>query len=332
MKKVLTVALVLVAFALSGVAAVSAQEKEMKVTVTAGADDAKPCAKAPNLTDEQKAKLEGMRRECALKGEELRADLAKLRVAMKRAMSADEPKLAEIEAVVKKMSAVREQMQMNRIQCMLEARAILGPEWREHCGSGCGRMRGDGGLGPAWMGMMGDEENLDVTVETADEDAPGGMRVMRLRGDGVDRPGRRMLMPRSPEGCGGAPGACMGEAPHAGCPMAEGRRGAAMRAPRAPMRNLRVERMHAGPGAGCAMMNVPGRVCAGTCATAEKTRKVIVVKKGEAGRECAGTCGSGGARRGNWESRMFRPQGKKTHRCAGDCAGAGEGCKIIVKP
>lgn len=361
MKKSLTVAFVLAAFVLSGAAMVSAQEKEMKVTVTAGADEAKARAKEMRLTDEQRAKLAELRRECSLKGEELRADLAKLRVAMKRAMSVAEPNLAEIEGVVQKMSAVREKMQMNRIECMLQSRKILGPDWRKHGGLGCMGMSGDEGDGVMrWMGAGDDgEETYDIEIETEGEDAPGGMRVMRFRG-GDERPagmpGRKVLMLRSPEGCGGAPEACMGEAAHAGCPMMQGRHRAPMAAPRAPMKRMRVEKMRMAPGAGCGMKmekaagagcgmkmmkapgsrcgmkDVPGHVCSSSCVSTEKTCTVIV-KKGDKGRACPGTCGSRAGRRSNWEGRMFRPQGKKSHSCSGACAGAESGCRIkIVKP
>lgn len=365
MKKGLTVAFVLVAFVLAGAAMVSAQEKEMKVTVTAGADGAKACAKEMRLTDEQKDTLADLRRECSLKGEELRADLAKLRVAMKRAMSADEPNLAEIEGVVQKMSAVREKMQMNRIECMLQSRKILGPDWRKHGGLGCmgmsGCMSGDEGDGVMrWMGAGDDgEETYDIEIETEGEDAPGGMRVMRFRG-GDERtagmPGRKVLMLRSPEGCGGAPEACMGEAAHAGCPMMQGRHRAPMAAPRAPMKRMRVEKMRMAPGAGCGMKmekaagtgcgmkmmkapasgcgmkDVPGHVCSSSCASKEKTC-TVVVKKGDTKHECSGTCGEHAGRKSNWESRMFRPQGKKAHRCSGDCKSAEGGCTIkILKP
>jgi Spy/CpxP family protein refolding chaperone len=243
----------------------AAQEKEVKVTIVAEDEASAPRAGAMKLTDEQRAKVDELRTEQRLRTIELRADLAKLGVELKRETGKSEPDMEAVEAVLKKMSAVRERIQMSRIEHGMAMKKLLGDGWRSHAR----RERGE--KDTMWIGAGECEEHGDRDVRVIRfKDREGAAR----QGADGRRLGGMAVVPHA-KASGHAPGspAMMkhvrkGIVPKASCPAHDARGGKALRA-----RSAR-------------------KVCSGSCA----------------------------AHKSNWESRMFRPRGKKTeHRCV--CGG-----------
>ena len=233
MAKRFIVMLALAALMMSVSSALVAQEKEVKVIVSDNEESA-ACARGMKLTDEQRAKVEELRTEQRLRAIELRADLAKLDVELQRETDKNEPNMTSVEATLKKMSAVRERSQMNRIKHDLAMRKLLGDDWRA-------RVRPGGGDDMMWIEAEAEENSGRGERE---------VRVMRFR----DRDGR--------------------------------------------------ESMHR------------ERLAPGACCPARGTRefKILRARSGRA------ACHADGARKNNWDSRMFRPRGKGTDRCcSGDC-------------
>ncbi len=319
MVKRFVIALALVALIILPASQMAAQEKEVKVTVTAGDDESAVCGgMMPKLTDEQREKIERLREEQRLTGIELRADLQKLGVELKREMNKPDPDMKAVESVLKKMSAVRERMQMGRIEHNLAMRKLLGDNWRAHMSLG----RGDGEM--LWIEADAEDAESDSHVER-------DMRVYRMRGDDRSSRGRegRMRMMRSRSG--GFMQGC--------CPS--------------------VRMMRGGNTPCCAhgggmMMMKEGHECTAECAhgggmmmmkkghecTAECAHGGGMMMRGGCAPKMAGGCASGGAammkcsaagratctgkcspHKSSWEARMFRPRGKKTeaHRCTGEC-------------
>ena len=240
----------------------AAQEKEVKVTVVAGKDATATCAHASKLTDEQKAKVEGLRAEQRLQAIELRADLQKLGVELKREKGKAEPDMKAVEAVIKKMSAARERLQMNRIEHGIAMKKLLGDDWRGHMSSG-----------------RGGDEMMRVEGE-AGEGGERDVRVLRFR----DRDAAREARMPGPEG---RRVERMKAVPHAKMSVC---------APGSPA--MMKHRKGSAPKAGCMGHDARG----GNAVRARANRK-----------DCSGSCAP---YKSAWESRMFRPRGRKTeHRC-----------------
>jgi len=251
----------LAALAMFAASMAAAQEKEVKVTVVAGEDASATCAHASKLTDEQRAKVEELRAEQRLRAIDLRADLQKLGVELKRETGKAEPDMKAVEAILKKMSAAREKLQMSRIEHGVAMKKLLGDDWRGHMS------RGRGG-----------EETMRVEVE-AGEDCEHDVRVLRFKDRDAVREGRM--------------------------PGPDGRRFRVKAVPPAKMSAcvpghpvMMKHRKGSAPKAGCSGHDAWG----GKAVRARASRK-----------DCSGSCA---AHKSVWESRMFRPRGKKTeHRC-----------------
>ena len=106
MKKGLLVLVALSIALLMGASMLVAQEK-----ASAGMEKG-TCKKEMKLTDEQKTKIEEMKMNFRLKMIDLKAEQEKLGITLKKEMMKPEPAMKDIEVVVKKMSAVREQIQL----------------------------------------------------------------------------------------------------------------------------------------------------------------------------------------------------------------------------
>ncbi|MCX5752224.1 MAG: hypothetical protein NTW97_01120 [Candidatus Krumholzibacteria bacterium] len=158
------------------------------------------CMKEMKLTDEQKAKIEEIKTNFHMTMIDLKAERAKLCILLKKEMMKPEPAMKDIEGIVKKMSAVREKIQLAGIGHMLAMRKLLGTE-------ACKGMRCGMGMGCGRAGMRG--------MSCCEEDNDCSM--MCGQGPGMG------------EGCGGAgmkgrgagmKGGCMmGKDGAAGCPM-----------------------------------------------------------------------------------------------------------------
>ena len=161
--------------------------------------------KEMKLTDEQKAKIEDMKMSFRLKMIDLKAEREKLGIMLKKEMMKPEPLMKDIEVVVKKMSAVREQIQLAGIGHMLAMRKIIGPEAFKS-------MHGGMGMGCGMEGMRGmscgeeEEGCMMMRGEGCGMGEKGGMpakRMMRMR---TEAPGCGMDKAAGHEGCsmGGA--------------------------------------------------------------------------------------------------------------------------------
>jgi hypothetical protein len=100
------------------------------------------CKKEMKLTYEQKAKIEEMRTNLRLKMIDLKAEREKLAIALKQEMKKPEPSMQEIEGIVKKLSGVREKIQLATIEHRLAMKKFLGPDACKGgfmgMGEGCG--------------------------------------------------------------------------------------------------------------------------------------------------------------------------------------------------
>lgn len=120
-----------------------AQQSEKALPAAAQGKSPGHCSRMANLTEEQKTKVQELMEEQRLRIMDLRADLQKLSVALRRELNKKEPDRKAIEETVKKMSAVREQMMMTRIENRLSLKKILGDDWKAFSGRwGFGCMEG----------------------------------------------------------------------------------------------------------------------------------------------------------------------------------------------
>jgi hypothetical protein len=225
MKKGLTILVALSIALLMGASMLVAQEKAavekekascQKEMQVAGKEMGS-CGKEMKLTDEQKAKLEEIMMNFRLKMIDLKAEREKLGITLKKEMMKPEPVMQDIEGIVKKMSAVREKIQMAGIECKLACRKLLGPEACKGMPGGMGSMRG--------MSCGGEEKDCLMMCEPgsgAGEEC--GMPVKRMMKMRMEAPGCGM---EKGEGCGaeGMKG-CGSGAMKAGCAMEKGAPGA----------------------------------------------------------------------------------------------------------
>jgi Spy/CpxP family protein refolding chaperone len=188
MKRVLTIGAVLVLVVFLSASMLVAQEKAAaeKGKVSCEMEKAS-CQKEMKLTDDQKAKIEAMRTNLRLKMIDLRAERAKLAIALGEEIKKPDPNMTEIQGILKKLSDVREKIQLAVIGHAIEMRKLVGPEWRT-------LMRGElrefretmeKEEGP---GMAGESEERDVMI------GRGPMRGMWGMGARA-----RMMMPRMME-------------------------------------------------------------------------------------------------------------------------------------
>jgi len=199
MKKGLLVLVALSIALLMGASMLVAQEK-----ACAGMEKG-TCKKEMKLTDEQKTKIEEMKMNLRLKMIDLKADQEKLGIALKKEMMKPEPVMKDIEVVVKKMSAVREQIQLARIGHMLAMRKLIGPEAFKSMHGGMGMGCGTEGM----RGMScGDEEEGCTMMrgEGCGMGEKGGMPAKRMMRIQTETPGCGMDKAAGHEGCsmGGA--------------------------------------------------------------------------------------------------------------------------------
>jgi len=202
MKKGFVVVMVLALMLLLGASMIAAQEK------AAPAKEQASCHKEMKLTDENKGKVEELKMNFRLKAIDLKAEQQKLGIMLKKEMMKPEPVMQDVEGIVRKMSAVREKLQLARIEHMLAMRKVLGPDWAKRMGpgmGGCKEMMGDPG-----MECAGDEEDVNIMRESMPGKGEGcGMmdkRVIRIRTAGPDsKPCCSMERP----GMGAMKGGCM---------------------------------------------------------------------------------------------------------------------------
>jgi Spy/CpxP family protein refolding chaperone len=245
--------------------------KEMK----AGEKDKDSCGKEMKLTEEQKTKLEELKMNFRLKMIDLKAEREKLGIMLKKEMMKPEPVMNDIEGIVKKMSAVREKIQLAGIEHMLAMRKIFGPEACK--GMSCGTGMACGMAGMREMSCGEEEDDCMMMCESGQ-----GM------GEECGMPAGRMMRMRME-----APGCAMEKGSgRESCYRAEGMKGCEMEG----KKSCRAEGMKGG----CAMaMGAPG---AGRCEGAMKADCRIMMKE----------CSERSPRMyGSWHRKMFRPFGKK---------------------
>jgi hypothetical protein len=164
------------------------------------------CKKEMKLTDEQKAKIDEMRTNLRLKMIDLKAEREKLAIALKTEMKKPEPSMQEIEGIVKKLSAVREKIQLATIEHRLAMRKLVGDD-------ACKMMMGGGGMGGCGEGDEGCGGEMGRGMR-------GNARMGMHEGRGMQAP-RTMVVKTDGSGCTmamGAPGAgCGMHAMGAGC-------------------------------------------------------------------------------------------------------------------
>ncbi len=105
------------------------------------------CKEKMELTEEQEAKIAGLKFEQEISSIKLEAELKVLKLTLKQEMSKDDPSEKELKALVSKIAAIQEKQHLMKIEHMLAMRKILGPEnWKMHkkC---CGGMGGHGCMG-----------------------------------------------------------------------------------------------------------------------------------------------------------------------------------------
>jgi hypothetical protein len=192
MKKGLMILVALSIALLMGASMLIAQEK------AAAEKEKGSCGKEMKLTAEQKAKVEEIKMNFRMTMIDLKAEREKLGIALKKEMMKPEPAMQDIEGIVKKMSAVREKIQLAGIECMLTCRKLLGPDACKGMKPGMGMGRGMAGM----PGMSCGEEEEDCKMMC--EPGPGA-------GEGCGMPGKRMMKMRMEgpgcamekgEGCG----------------------------------------------------------------------------------------------------------------------------------
>jgi Spy/CpxP family protein refolding chaperone len=196
MKKGLLVLVALSIALLMGASMLVAQEK-----ACAGMGKG-TCKKEMKLTDEQKAKIEDMKMSFRLKMIDLKAEREKLGIMLKKEMMKPEPVMKDIEVVVKKMSAVREQIQLARIGHMLAMRKIIGPEAFKSMHGGMGM-----GCGMEGMSCCDEEEGcMMMHGKECGMGEKGGMHAKRMMRIRTEAPGCGKDKAAGHEGCsmGGA--------------------------------------------------------------------------------------------------------------------------------
>jgi hypothetical protein len=213
MKKGLIILVALSIALLMGASMLIAQEK-----ATAEKEKAS-CEKEMKLTGEQKAKIEEMKTSFRLKMIDLKAEREKLGVMLKNEMMKPEPAMKDIEVVVKKMSAVREQIQLAGIGHMLAMRKLVGPDACKSMHPGMGKACGMAGMSE--MSCGDGESECMVICEPGqgrgEECGRPAKRMMKMR---MEAPGCKMEKGAKSEGCGaeGMKG-CSAEGMKGGCMM-----------------------------------------------------------------------------------------------------------------
>jgi hypothetical protein len=255
MKKILVIGLSLVLMAFMSASVLVAQEQAggkekaaCPMGKAAGEMDKGTCGKdgtpaegKARLTPEQKAKIEDLRMDFRLKLIDLKAEREKLAIMLGKELRKSEPDMQAIEGIVKKMSPVREKIQLAAIEQGLAMRKLLGPEWRTLMrpaarerrvmrfmpGRDTDEMEGGEGswMGPDRMMRMRMERGPEGNVRWMERTGPGaetgagpmtmGSRAMMRRGAMAARGGAMMggRMMRGPamgargmgemeEGCG----------------------------------------------------------------------------------------------------------------------------------
>ncbi|MDD4857929.1 MAG: periplasmic heavy metal sensor [Candidatus Krumholzibacteria bacterium] len=230
-KRVLLIGMALVLMVFLSASLLVAQEKATcEKERTAGQKEEMACQKQMKLTDEQKAKVEELRTDFRLKMIDLKAEREKLAIMLKKEITKSEPDMQAITALVKKMSAVREQCQLAGIEQALAMRKLVGKEWpgsmhlgmgdcrdmmeesEMGCGGGgenaahkCGSMPRMRGMG-AQAGLMG---GCQMQGETPGAGSGPMMRQIRvIEGDRcMGGNGGGMMMMQKREGrCSNKPG------------------------------------------------------------------------------------------------------------------------------
>jgi hypothetical protein len=200
MKKGLMILVALSIALLMGASMLVAQEK------AAAEKEKGSCKKEMKLTDEQKTKMEEMKADFRLKMIDLKANQEKLGIMLKKEMMKPEPAMKDIEVIVKKMSAGREQIQLARIGHMLAMRKIVGPE-------ACKGMGGGMGMGCGMEGMRG------MSCCEEDDDCPMMCGSGPGMGKGHGMRGKRMMRMEA-SGCGMEKGeGCHAEGMKGDCKM-----------------------------------------------------------------------------------------------------------------
>lgn len=171
------------------------------------------CKKEMKLTDEQKAKIDEMKTNLRLKMIDLKAEREKLAIALKTEMKKPEPSMQEIEGIVKKLSAVREKIQLATIEHRLAMRKLVGDDACKMMMGG----RGMAGCGGEMEGCGGEREGRGGEKSCG---MTGNPRMGMHEGCGMQAP-RMMVIKTDGSGCTmemGAPGAgCGKHAMGAGC-------------------------------------------------------------------------------------------------------------------
>jgi hypothetical protein len=292
MKKGLVAIVVSALMLVLSVSMIAAQEKAPVEKAKAACSMEKAtCEKGMKLTDEQKGKVEELKTNFQLKTIDLKAEQQKLGIMLKKEIAKPEPAMQDIEGIIKKMSAVREKLQLARIEHMLAMRKVLGPDWKKI-------MHPDMGCCPEMMGgpgmKCGGEEQCDRSKcgPTCGPAPMKGRRMMRMKQGMGEKGGCTMHMEQG-----------MGE--KGGCTM------------------QKVQGM--GEKGGCMMQKVQGMGEKGGCTMhmeqgmgAPDVR--VMVQKG-------GKCCSQAP--GKWQGRMFRPFGKKS--CGMSCSEKGAEKEIKCK-
>lgn len=93
----------------------------------------------PQLTAEQRQKLQEARDRFAREAIDLRAAVAKERLELRRLLRAENPNMAQVESQLRRLSEAEARLRMARIRFQQEVRQIVGPEqyarframWRE---------------------------------------------------------------------------------------------------------------------------------------------------------------------------------------------------------
>jgi len=111
-----------------------------------------------------------------LKTIDLKAEQEKLGIMLKKEMMKPEPVMQDIEGVVKKMSAVREKLQLARIEHVLAMRKLLGPDWRKLMRPGMGECKDECKEMMGGPGMMG---RRVIRMRTAGSDSKPGCSMER---------------------------------------------------------------------------------------------------------------------------------------------------------
>ena len=164
MKRVLTIGAALMLVVFLSASMLVAQEKAAAEKGKASCEMEKAsCQKEMKLTDDQKAKIEAMRTDLRLKMIDLRAERAKLAIALGEEIKKPDPNMTEIQGILKKLSDVREKIQLAVIGHVIEMRKLVGPEWRTIMRGELREFREtmERAEGP---GMAGESEERDVMI------------------------------------------------------------------------------------------------------------------------------------------------------------------------